>query len=136
MYLGAYLLSRLKQLGVHTVFGCPGDFNFGLCDLIDDAKDLRWAGNTNELNAGYAADAYARIHGFGALLTTYGVGELSAINSIAGAYAERVPLLHMAGFPPMWEYEKKAAPSSHISGRKLPCLQRCCAELCMCRRAS
>ena len=107
MYLGAYLLSRLKQLGVHTVFGCPGDFNYGLCDLIDDAKDLRWAGNTNELNAGYAADAYARIHGFGALLTTYGVGELSAINSIAGAYAERVPLLHMAGFPPMWEYEKK-----------------------------
>lgn len=107
MYLGNYILARLQQLGVHTVFGCPGDFNFGLCDLIDDAKNLNWAGNTNELNAAYAADAYARMHGFGAILTTYGVGELSAINGVAGAYAERVPLLHMAGFPPMWEYEQK-----------------------------
>lgn len=107
MYLGNYILCRLKQLGVKTMFGCPGDFNFGLCDLTDDMPDMNWAGNTNELNAAYAADAYSRLHGFAALLTTYGVGELSAINGVAGAYAERVPLLHIAGFPPMWEYEKR-----------------------------
>ena len=107
MYLGNYLLQRLKELGVDTMFGCPGDFNFGLCDLTDDMPDMAWAGNTNELNAAYAADAYSRVRGFGAVLTTYGVGELSAINGIAGAYAERVPLLHIAGFPPQWEFEKR-----------------------------
>ncbi|KAI3613294.1 hypothetical protein CBS9595_004127 [Malassezia furfur] len=107
MYLGSYLLERLKQLGVDTMFGCPGDFNFGLCDLTDDMPDMAWAGNTNELNAAYAADAYSRVRGFAAFLTTYGVGELSAINGVAGAYAERSPLLHIAGFPPLWEYKKR-----------------------------
>lgn len=37
------------------------------------------------------------VRGLGALLTTQGVGELSAINGIAGAYAERVPVLHVVG---------------------------------------
>lgn len=100
MYVGNYILARLKELGVHTFFGCTGDFAFGMCDLIDDSPDMNWAGNTNELNGAYAAEAYSRIHGFGALITTWGVGELSAINGVAGAYAERYPLLHIAGFPP------------------------------------
>ena len=62
---------------------------------------MRWIGCCNELNAAYAADGYARIKGFGAVCTTYGVGELSAINGIAGAYAEHLPLFHLVGAPGM-----------------------------------
>ena len=60
---------------------------------------LKWVGNANELNAAYAADGYARIKGISALVTTFGVGELSAINGIAGAYSEFVPIIHIVGTP-------------------------------------
>lgn len=60
---------------------------------------LKWVGNCNELNAGYAADGYARIKGVSALVTTFGVGELSAVNAIAGAYSEYVPIVHIVGYP-------------------------------------
>lgn len=60
---------------------------------------MRWVGNTNELNAGYAADGYARVNGIAALVTTFGVGELSAVNAVAGAYAEHVPVIHIVGIP-------------------------------------
>lgn len=60
---------------------------------------MLWVGNANELNAGYAADGYSRIRGIGAIVTTFGVGELSAINAIAGAYAERAPVVHIVGTP-------------------------------------
>jgi indolepyruvate decarboxylase len=53
------------------------------------------------LNAGYAADGYARLRGVGALSTSYGVGELSAINAIAGSYAENLPVFHLTGMPAM-----------------------------------
>ena len=62
---------------------------------------IDWVGCCNELNAGYAADGYARIRGVGAISTTYGVGELSAINAIAGAYAEHLPVFHLVGMPNM-----------------------------------
>jgi pyruvate decarboxylase len=68
---------------------------------MDEVEDfgLHWVGNCNELNAGYAADGYARIKGLRALITTFGVSELSAINAIAGAYAELVPVVHIVGMP-------------------------------------
>lgn len=75
-----------------------GDFNLDLLDYVEPAG-LLWVGNTNELNAGYAADGFSRIRGIGALITTFGVGELSAINAIAGAYAERAPVVHIVGTP-------------------------------------
>ncbi len=56
-------------------------------------------GNANELNAGYAADGYGRLRGMSAVVTTFGVGELSAANAIAGSYAEQVPVLHIVGGP-------------------------------------
>ena len=56
-------------------------------------------GNANELNAGYAADGYGRLRGMSALITTFGVGELSAANAIAGSYAEHVPVVHIVGAP-------------------------------------
>ncbi|PLN74908.1 pyruvate decarboxylase [Aspergillus taichungensis] len=96
--LADYLFTRLRQLGVDSIFGLPGDYNLNLLDYVEPAK-LHWIGNCNELNAGYAADGYARIKGLGALVTTFGVGELSAINAIAGAYAERAPVVHVVGTP-------------------------------------
>ncbi|KAI9035298.1 alpha-keto acid decarboxylase family protein [Aspergillus affinis] len=94
-----YIYYRLRQLGVCSIHGVPGDFNLAALDYVE-ATGLHWVGNSNELNAGYAADGYARIKGLSALMTTGGVGELSALNAIAGGYAEKVPIVHIVGTPP------------------------------------
>ncbi|HCL4889678.1 TPA: alpha-keto acid decarboxylase family protein [Salmonella enterica] len=94
-----YLLDRLAGCGIGHLLGVPGDYNLQFLDHVIDHPTLRWVGCANELNAAYAADGYARMSGAGALLTTFGVGELSAINGIAGSYAEYVPVLHIVGAP-------------------------------------
>lgn len=94
--LAKYLFARLHQLGVGSVHGVPGDFNLTILDYVEPAG-LTWVGSANELNAGYAADGYARIKGISAVVTTFGVGELSAINAISGAYAEKSPVVHIVG---------------------------------------
>jgi indolepyruvate decarboxylase len=94
-----HVLSRLWSLGIDAIFGVPGDYAFPVNDAICDDTNIRWIGCCNELNAGYAADGYARIKGVAALSTTYGVGELSAINAIAGSYAEHLPIFHLVGMP-------------------------------------
>ena len=106
--VGNYILDRLAELGVDKVFGVPGDFNLFFLDDVLAHEKLDWVGNANELNAGYAADGYARIKGLGALVTTYGVGELSAINATAGSYAENVPVIHIVGAPSL------SAQNSHL----------------------
>ena len=83
--VGDYLLDRLAELGVTEVFGVPGDYNLEFLDHIVAHPHLRWVGNANELNAGYAADGYGRLRGMSAVVTTFGVGELSAANAIAGS---------------------------------------------------
>lgn len=97
--LGRYLFERLKQVQIKTIFGLPGDFNLSLLDKIYEVEGLRWAGNANELNASYAADGYSRVKGISAIITTFGVGELSALNGIAGSYAEHVGVIHIVGVP-------------------------------------
>jgi len=92
-----YLLIRLEELGIKDILGVPGDFNLGIVEQIEHDSRFRFISDCNELNASYAADGYARIHGISALITTYGPGELSAVNGIAGAYAERVPVLKITG---------------------------------------
>ena len=94
-----YLISRLADLGVEEFFGLPGDYNFNIISSVENNKKTNWIGCTNELNAGYAADGYARIKGYGALITTYGVGELSAMNAIAGSMSEFVPVVKITGVP-------------------------------------
>ena len=94
-----YLVERLGECGIDHLFGIPGDYNLQFLDHVIDSPRVRWVGCANELNAAYAADGYARIHGAGALLTTFGVGELSALNGVAGSYAEYVPVLHIVGAP-------------------------------------
>ncbi|KAF1995114.1 pyruvate decarboxylase [Amniculicola lignicola CBS 123094] len=93
-----YLFTRLHQLGVRSVHGVPGDYTIRALDFVKPAG-LQWIGNCNELNAGYAADGYARVKGISALFTTYGVGELSTINAVAGSYAEYAPVIHIVGTP-------------------------------------
>ncbi|KAL1960889.1 hypothetical protein VTO42DRAFT_5872 [Malbranchea cinnamomea] len=96
--VGEYLFRRLHELGIRHVLGVPGDFNLNLIDHLYNVPDMRWVGTCNELNGAYAADGYARTKGIpGALITTYGVGELSAINGITGAYSEYVPVIHIVG---------------------------------------
>ncbi|QZX96698.1 indolepyruvate decarboxylase [Pantoea alfalfae] len=97
--IGDYLLTRLQEIGIKHLFGVPGDYNLQFLDRVIDHPDIRWVGCANELNAAYAADGYARSNGAGALLTTFGVGELSAINGIAGSYAEYLPVIHIVGAP-------------------------------------
>lgn len=104
-----YLLDRLAELGVRDLFGVPGDFNLQFLDHVIDHEGINWVGNANELNAGYSADGYARVNGIGALVTTYGVGELSAINATAGSFAEHVPVLHIVGAP------SKDAQAAHLT---------------------
>ena len=93
-----YLLTRLKEIGVDHLFGVPGDFVLGFFNQVLKS-DLKYVGTCNELNAAYAADGYARIRGIGAFSSTYGVGELSAVNGVAGAFAERVPVVVITGTP-------------------------------------
>ncbi|WP_414055137.1 alpha-keto acid decarboxylase family protein [Macrococcus equi] len=97
--IGQLLLDTLAVNGVDKVFGVPGDFTLAFLDDIVSHDKLEWIGNTNELNAAYAADGYARVKGLAAVSTTFGVGELSAVNGIAGSYAERVPVVKIAGGP-------------------------------------
>lgn len=93
-----YLLIRLKEIGVDHLFGVPGDFVLGFFNQVLKSE-VKYVGTCNELNAAYAADGYARIHGIGAISSTYGVGELSAINGVAGAFAERIPVVVITGSP-------------------------------------
>jgi indolepyruvate decarboxylase len=101
MLIGNFLLRRLQEAGIRHIFGVPGDYNLELMQQLEDRGEPAWIGNCNELNASYATDAYARINGMGALIVTHGVGTLSAINGIAGAYSEHVPVVLISGSLPL-----------------------------------
>ena len=97
--VSSYLVRQLEKLGIEEIFGLPGDYNFELVEAIEKSDKISWIGSTNELNGGYCADGYARQKGYGALLTTFGVGELSAINAIAGCASENIPVMKITGTP-------------------------------------
>jgi len=94
-----YTLARLSQLGIDKVFGVPGDYAFSIDDAVEKVEGLDWVSCANELNASYAADGYARIRGAAIMSTTYGVGELSALNGVMGSRAHRLPVFHLVGMP-------------------------------------
>lgn len=106
--IGDYLLIRLKEMGLDHAFGVPGDYNLGFLDQIVKCSGLEWVGTCNELNGAYACDGYARVKGLSALVTTFGVGELSALNGIAGAYAEYAPIVNIVGLPATSIQENKS----------------------------
>jgi indolepyruvate decarboxylase len=96
-----YIVRRLASEGITDCFGVAGDFAFPLCDAVARSEAIRWIGCSNELDAAYAADGYARVRGCSMLLTTYAVGELSALNGVMGAKAERSCVFHLVGMPTM-----------------------------------
>lgn len=110
-----YLIERLTQLGIRHLFGVPGDYNLQFLDHVVAHPQLDWVGCANELNAAYAADGYARYAPAAAMLTTFGVGELSAINGTAGSYAEYLPVIHIVGAPSL-EAQKNRALLHHSLG--------------------
>jgi indolepyruvate decarboxylase len=124
-----YLLTRLSQAGVISVFGVPGDYNFGILDAIAARPALTWQGMATEQGAGYAADSYARLRGLGAMVTTFGVGELSAINAIAGAYDESVPVVHIVGTPALAARDAAVALHHNLPGGDFEHFARMAAEV-------
>ena len=100
--VGRYLIQRLEELGLRHVFGVPGDYVLGFYDMLVESN-LRVVGTCTEAGAGFAADAYARVNGLGCVCITYCVGGLNALNSVAGAYAEKSPLIVISGAPGMGE---------------------------------
>jgi indolepyruvate decarboxylase len=100
--IGSAVIDRLHQLGVRHIFGIPGDYVLSLYQLIE-ASPIQHIGTTREDSAGFAADAYARINGIGAVCVTYCVGGLNTVNAIACAYAERSPVVLLTGSPGLSE---------------------------------
>src|SRR5260221_12005460 len=91
--VGSYLARRLEQIGLKHYFVVPGDYNLVLLDQLLVNKNVEQIGCCNELNASYAAEAYARVNGCGAVVTTFNVGAFSALNGVARAYGGRVSVI-------------------------------------------
>ena len=100
--IGGYLIQRLRDYGIHDMFGIPGDYVLSFYSELEKSS-INVVGCTREDCAGFAADAYARINGMGAVCVTYCVGGLSVSNSIAGAYAEKSPVVVISGSPGLSE---------------------------------
>lgn len=100
--IGQYLIRRLQDYGLGHVFGVPGDYILTFYGQLEQSP-IEVVGCTREDCAGFAADAYARINGLGAVCVTYCVGGLSVCNATAGAYAEKSPVVVISGAPGLAE---------------------------------
>jgi indolepyruvate decarboxylase len=120
--VGQYLVDRLHQLGLEHLFSIAGDYTIGWVNNYVEPSPVQVIEEVNELNAGYAADGYARFKGVGALCVTYSAGALCAVNAIAGAYTERVPVVLISGAPSIKQtvaFEQTGFSAHHfISGRQ------------------
>src|SRR6187399_1851676 len=103
--IGQYLINQLYAHGVRHVFGIPGDYVLGFYDQLLASK-LHIINTSDEQGAGFAADAYARVRGLGAVCVTYCVGGLKVANTTAEAFAEKSPVVIISGAPGMKEREK------------------------------
>src|ERR1700751_6159256 len=130
-----YVLRRLNEIGVDDVFGVAGDYSFPVNDAIVEDPAVKWVGCCNELNAGYAADGYARISGVGAVCTTYGVGELAAMSAIAGSYAEHLAVFHLVGTPNTATQEGRALAHHTLGNAKFDLFHKM-AEPIVCASAA
>jgi indolepyruvate decarboxylase len=110
-----YIVERLAAEGISHCFGVAGDYLFPICDAVDSSAKVQWIGCSNELNASYAADGYARIRGAAMLATTYGVGELSAMNGVMGAKAEHSLVFHVVGMP-SYQHQRVHKITHHTLG--------------------
>ena len=120
--VGRYLVDRLRQLGLEHLFSIAGDYSIEWLNGCVAASGIEIIEEVNEVNAGYAADGYARLKGIGALCVTYSAGALCAVNAVAGAYVEKVPLVLINGTPSIKKtltFEQTGFSAHHfISGRE------------------
>ncbi|MBB2682513.1 UNVERIFIED_ORG: indolepyruvate decarboxylase [Rhizobium etli] len=120
--VGEYLVDRLRELGLGHLFSVAGDYSIEWVNSYVEKSDIQVIEEVNELNAGYAADGYARLKGIGALCVTYSAGSLCATNAIAGSYVEKVPVVLINGAPSIQKtltFEQTGYSSHHfISGRE------------------
>ncbi|PDT34869.1 pyruvate decarboxylase [Rhizobium sp. M10] len=120
--VGQYLVDRLRELGLGHLFSVAGDYSIEWVNSYVEKSGIQVIEEVNELNAGYAADGYARVKGIGALCVTYSAGSLCATNAIAGSYVEKVPVVLINGTPSIQKtltFEQTGYSSHHfISGRE------------------
>lgn len=109
------MIERMVNAGIRHVSHVPGDYVLGLSKKLEDCKDIELVGTCSEEGAGFAADAYARVNGIGAVCVTYNVGALKIANAVACAYAERSPLVVISGSPGVNE-RKPGALLHHMVG--------------------
>src|SRR5690349_9877398 len=105
MPMGQFLFEYLHRRGVRHSFGVPGDFALPTFAWLEKSK-ITSVTMTHEPSAGFAADAYARVNGIGLVCVTYCVGGLNVLNAIAGAYAEKSPVVVVSGAPGRKDREK------------------------------
>lgn len=125
--IGQYLIQRLQDYGIRDLFGIPGDYVLAFYSQLEQSP-INVVGCTREDCAGFAADAYARVNGMGALCVTYCVGGLSVCNSVAGAYAEKSPLVVISGAPGVSERENN--PLLHHKVREFNTQMQVFERLC------
>lgn len=113
--IGDYLIERLRDHDVDTIFGVPGDFVLSLFSRLE-ASPLTVVNTCDEQAAGFAADAYARIRGLGAVCVTWGVGGLKIVNTTAQAFAEESPVIVISGTPSTQEYAERALLHHMVDG--------------------
>ncbi|MEU9900832.1 alpha-keto acid decarboxylase family protein [Streptomyces phaeochromogenes] len=120
--VGQYLVDRLRQLGLEHLFAIAGDYSIEWLNRYVTPGGIEIVEEVNEVNAGYAADGYARMKGIGALCVTYSAGALCAVNAVAGAFVEKVPLVLINGTPSIKRtitFEQTGFSAHHfISGRE------------------
>ncbi len=120
--VGQYLVDRLYELGLEHLFSIAGDYSIDWLNEYVGPSRIEIVEEVNELNAGYAADGYARLKGIGALAVTYSAGALCTTNAIAGAYVEKVPVVLINGTPSIKKtlaFEQTGFSAHHfITGRE------------------
>ncbi len=126
--IGQYLINRLQDYGIADVFGIPGDYVLSFYSMLEQSP-LNVVGCTREDSAGFAADAYARLNGMGALCVTYCVGGLSVCNSVAGAFAEKSPVIVISGAPGL--DERRNNPLLHHKVREFRTQMEVFEKLCI-----
>ncbi len=126
--IGDYLIKRLQDYGIADVFGIPGDYVLSFYSMLEQSE-LNVYGCTREDSAGFAADAYARLNGMSALCITYCVGGLSVCNSVAGAFAEKSPVVVISGAPGL--NERHNNPLLHHKVREFRTQMEVFEKLCI-----
>jgi indolepyruvate decarboxylase len=113
--IGDYVIRRLREEGVGHVFGVPGDYVLGFFKKLEDGP-LEVISTSDEQGAGFAADAYARLRGIGAVCVTYSVGGFKLVNAVAEAHAERSPVVVISGAPGIAERRRATLVHHKVGG--------------------